>query len=90
MGLFNIFEHKTPIENVSLQHILPQIKKWKLDTVCISTSRNCSLCKKYNHKRYSLYGWNKKYPKFPEFLYQSKCPQCGNYIGVTLDVMHSK
>lgn len=90
MGLFNIFERKTPIENVSLQRIIPQIKKWKMDTVYISTSQNCPLCKKYNHKHYSLYGWNKKYPKLPEFLYQRKCPECDTCIGATLDVMHSK
>lgn len=85
MNLFNIFNSKSQIENVSLQRILPDIKKRKIDTVFVSTNRNCSLCSKYNQKIYSLYGWSKKYPNFPDFLYQRTCPQCKTFIGITLN-----
>lgn len=90
MSLVDIFSKKPKIENTSLQRILPRMKEWKKDTVCASTNRNCSLCGKYNLMRYSFYGWNKKYQRLPELLYLKKCPKCNCYIGMTIDILHSK
>lgn len=84
MLLFNIFKGKPKIENIQLQRILPKCKEWKIDTLFVSTSRNCSTCKPYNRQIYSLYGWNKKYPKLPTFLYQRKCPDCEKFIGINI------
>lgn len=75
------------VENISIQRLIPQIKKWKIDTVFITTSNNCTFCKQYNRKYYSLYGWNKKYDKLPEFLLQRKCPHCGKIIGATMKIL---
>lgn len=82
--LKNIFPIQTKIENINIQRLIPKCKEWKIDTLNISTSRNCPCCKKYNGKVFSLYGWNKKYEKLPDFLFQRKCPECGCSIGVTL------
>ncbi len=90
MSFFDVFNKKPQVENISLQRIIPRMKKYKIDTVYVTTSRNCPLCKQYNRKKYSFYGWNKHYQKFPEFLYQRKCPQCSCCIGVTIDVLSSK
>ena len=90
MGLFNTFGHKQEIKNISLQRSLPKMQAWKIDTICASTSRNCSLCAQYNHKTYSFYGWNKKYPRLPALLYQRTCPQCGKIIGITMNLLNSK
>ncbi len=82
-----LFSRAPKIENVSLQRLIPKVKKWKMDTLSISTSRNCPLCSKYNLKTYSLYGWNKKYPKLPDFLYRRACPTCGKSIGITMKIL---
>lgn len=82
--LKNIFSDNPSIENPSIQRLIPKCKEWKTDTLYISTSRNCPLCKQYNCKVFSLYGWNKKYKKLPDFLLQRKCPECGCSIGATL------
>lgn len=90
MGLFDKLLKGTPtsqqstVENISLQRLIPKMREWKTDTVYISTSCNCPVCKPYNKKYYSFYGWNKKYPKAPDFILQRKCPKCGCSIGVTM------
>ena len=90
MSLVDIFSKKPKIENTSLQRILTRMKEWQKDTARVSTHRNCSLCGKYNLMRYSFYGWNKKYQRLPELLYLKKCPKCNCYIGMTIDILHSK
>ncbi len=87
MGLFSFLKKdsiSSKIENISLNRLIPKCKERKIDTVFITTSRNCSYCSKYNRKIYSIYGWNKKYPKLPEFLYTTKCPHCGKSMGASL------
>lgn len=80
----NILSAQPKIENISIQRLVPKCREWKKDTLYISTSRKCPCCKQYNGKIYSLYGWNKKYKKLPDFLLQQKCPECGCSIGATL------
>ncbi len=75
------------IENISLKRLIPKCKEWKIDTLYVSTSNRCSTCKQYNKKIYSLYGWNKKYKKLPDFLLQRNCPECNCNIGFS---MHMK
>lgn len=72
------------IENICIQRLIPKCKEWNIDTIFITTHRNCSMCSKYNRKIYSLYGWNKKYPKIPNVLLNAKCPECQNSIGATI------
>lgn len=87
MGLFKRSSAShSKIENINIQRLLPKCKQWKIDVPHISTSRICPYCKPYNRKMYSLYGWNKKYEKIPDFLLQQKCPKCGNSIGATLHI----
>lgn len=73
---------KPKIENICLIREIPKCKEWKIDTLYVTTSSHCTTCSVYNGRIFSLYGWNKKYPKFPTFLYQRKCPVCGKCIGV--------
>lgn len=80
----NIFSFRPKIENISIQRLIPSIRRNKIDTLSITTSSYCSTCKKYNRKVYSLYGWNKKYPVLPEFLFQRQCPDCDYFIGATI------
>lgn len=88
MGLFKkIITPKLKIKNTSIQRLAPKCKEWKSDVIIINTSTSCPFCKKYNRKSYSLYGWNKKYPKIPNILLQNKCPQCGNFIGAAMKVL---
>lgn len=90
MGILDKLLSKPPstsdltIENASIQRLAPKCKEWKTDTLFISTRKSCPLCSQYNRKVYSLYGWNKKYPKIPPILLKSKCPECGGSIGATL------
>ena len=91
MGLFdNLFKRSSTqqpkIENVSIQRLITQIKKWKNDVLFISTSSKSPTCKQNNRKYYSLYGWNKQYNKLPNFLLQRKCPDCGTFIGATMKI----
>lgn len=72
-----------PIENVAIKRLVPQCQKFKVDTLFISTRNSCDLCKQYNRKVYSLYGWNRNFPKLPDVLLQAKCPVCGKSIGAT-------
>ena len=72
------------IENVSIKRLAPKCKEWKIDTLFITTRNSCPLCSQYNRKVYSLYGWNKEYPKIPPILLKSKCPECNTNIGATL------
>ncbi len=72
------------IENTNILRLAPKCKEWKVDTLFITTKKSCPVCRQYNRKVYSLYGWNKKYPKIPSVLLQSKCPKCGGSIGATL------
>lgn len=87
MGFINKFlgNNTQPkvIENVSIKRLAPKCKDFKTDTLLITTRNSCDLCKQYNHKVYSLYGWSKKYPRIPDSLLQSKCPACGKSIGAT-------
>ena len=73
-----------PIENVSIQRLVPKCKEWKVDTIYITTSKRCSSCSPYDGKIYSLYGWNKKYPKIPDMLLKPKCPECNRSIGASM------
>ena len=92
MGLFNIFNQKpkqetipeVAIENISIKRLVPKCVEWKTDLINISSSNSCSVCKKYNRKTYSLFGWNKNYPKAPDFILQRKCPECDKIIGATM------
>lgn len=85
MSLFKrLSTNHSKIENISIQRLVPKCKQWKIDTLHISTSRNCPYCKPYNRKIYSLYGWDNRYEKIPDFLLQQKCPKCGHSIGATL------
>lgn len=79
-----LLSNEPEIENICIQRLIPKCKKWKIDTLYISTSRNCSCCKQYNGKIYSLYGWNKKYEKLPDLLLLQKYPECGHSIGASL------
>lgn len=83
MGLLNKFSINTSnsIENISIQRLVPKCKDFKTDTLFITTRNSCELCKQYNRKVYSLYGWNKKYPKIPDILLKDKCPACGKGFG---------
>lgn len=72
------------IENISIQRLEPKCEEWEIDTLRISTSRNCVDCSGYNGKIYSLYGWNKEYPQLPEILLKRKCPECNCCIGATI------
>lgn len=72
------------IENSSIKRLVPKCKEWKIDTLFITTSRNCPICSKYNRKIYSLYGWNRKYPLIPNEILSAKCSKCGVHIGATL------
>ncbi|MBS5064554.1 MAG: hypothetical protein KHZ58_12310 [Hungatella hathewayi] len=90
MGLLNKLFNGTPtpkssiIENISIQRLVPKCKEWNVDTIFITTRKNCPLCSQYNRKVYSLYGWNKKYSKIPDILLKQKCPECGGSIGATI------
>lgn len=42
MGLFKRDIHT---DNLSLQRAISNTKRWKIDTVCVSTYRNCPQCK---------------------------------------------
>lgn len=89
MGLLDKLKIKTmhqgtPIENPSIQRLAPKCKEWKTDALFITTRKSCPVCSQYNRKVYSLYGWDKKYPKIPSILLQHKCPECGGSIGATL------
>lgn len=90
MGILNKIIGKTAptpeltIENISIQRLLSQCKKAKIDTLFITTSRSCPLCGPCNRKVYSLYGWNRKYPQLPPLAYKRQCPKCGNFIGATM------
>lgn len=76
--------HINPIvENISIQRAIPNCQKWKTDTLFITTRRTCPVCSKYNRKVYSLYGWNKKYPKLPDALLKRRCPNCGTPAGAS-------
>lgn len=92
MKLFDNLSRNIPpqqpiVENISIQRLIPNIKQWKNDVLFISTSCKCPTCKQYNRKYYSLYGWNKKYSKLPDFLLQRKCPDCGTIIGATMKIL---
>lgn len=90
MGLFDKLFKSTPappqptIENISIQRLVPKCKERKTDTLFITTRSSCPVCRQYNRKIFSLYGWNKKYPKLPDFLLNQKCPECGESIGATI------
>lgn len=89
MGIFNflfgsVSKQQPTLENVSLQNLIPKMKTWNVDTVLITTSKRCPVCKVYEQKIYSLWGWNKKYSKLPEFLYQRRCPECNCYISASM------
>lgn len=86
MGLFDILRkpNTVNIENTSIQRMLPKMSERNIDTVIISTSQKCPNCKKYNKKIYSVFGRNKKYPKLPDCLKASKCPECNKAIGATM------
>jgi hypothetical protein len=96
MGLFNKLFNNTatqtpPIENTSIKRLAPKCREWKIDTLFITTRNSCSFCRSYNRKIYSLYGWNKKYPKIPPVLLKNKCPECNVFIGATIyfpDIRH--
>ena len=68
MGLFSNRHSDQEIENLSIKRLIPKCQEWKIDTLMFSTYRNCSFCKKYNFQIFSLYGWNKQYPKVPAIL----------------------
>ena len=88
MGLFKkILSPQPKIENISIQRAIPKCKEWKIDTLYIATSKTCPCCKQYNQKIFSLYGWNKKYQKLPNFLLQQKCPECQKSIGATIKIL---
>jgi len=92
MGLFdNLFKststQQPAIEDVSIQRLIPKCKEWKNDVLFISTNCKCPTCKQYNRKYYSLYGWNTKYNKLPNFLFQRKCPDCGTIIGANIKIL---
>lgn len=72
------------IENLSLQRIIPLCKEWKIDTLFVTTAKSCKTCGIYSHKVYSLYGWNKQYPPLPNILFNRKCPNCSNIIGISI------
>lgn len=85
--LNKLFKSTAPnslIENPSLQRLVPKCKKWKIDTLFIVTRKNCPLCSQYNRKVYSLYGWNNKYPRLPDFLLKRNCPSCKVCIGASI------
>lgn len=82
-NLLKLNPHPT-IENACITRIVPKCKEWKIDTLLITTRNRCPFCKPYNRKIYSLYGWNKKYPKIPDVLLKSKCPECGGSIGASI------
>lgn len=71
------------INNPNLLRIVPKIKDYKLDTVYIATKRSCPHCSVYNRKVYSVYGWNKEYPRIPDDLLKPCCPSCGGSFGFT-------
>ncbi|SHO46828.1 hypothetical protein [Anaerocolumna xylanovorans] len=73
-----------PIENISIQRLVPKCKEWKIDTLYVTTSKKCNYCGSYNDKVYSLYGWNKKYPKIPDLLLKQKCSECGVSISASI------
>lgn len=70
--------------NKSFDDLIAKSKKWKIDTVFISTSNQCPVCSVYNRKIYSIYGWNKSYPILPDVLHNSRCPSCGRSIGMSM------
>ena len=72
------------IENSSIKRLVPKCKEWKVDTLFITTRKSCPVCSKYNRKIYSLYGWNKKYPRIPNDVLSAKCSVCKGCIGATL------
>lgn len=81
MGLFK----KTPkIVNKNILRLTKKCYEWKVDTLFITTRNSCSYCKQFNRKIYSLYGWNKKYPKIPDVLLSEKCPECQGIIGASM------
>lgn len=82
--LFKNAATSSPIENPSIQRLVPKCREWKIDTLFIVTKRKCPLCSPYNRKIYSLYGWSKKYPRIPDVLLKRNCPSCGVYIGATI------
>ena len=86
MGLFDIFKrnHSDNIEHISLKRLIPKINEQKIDTVIVSTNAQCKKCKPFNRKIYSVYGWNKKYSKLPDFPKSRYCPNCEHCIGITM------
>lgn len=86
MGLFDSLRKPSTvnIENISIQRMVPKMKERKIDTIIMSTSQQCPNCKIYNKEIYSMFGWNKKYPKLPDCLKVSKCPKCNKSIGATM------
>lgn len=81
---FQFKKKKLSIENISLQRLEPKCREWKIDTLFITTSRNCATCSEYNRKIFSLFGWDKKYPRLPEILLKRKCPECNYSIGASI------
>lgn len=78
------FSQQSKIENISIQRLAPKCNDWQIDTLFITTRKSCPVCNQYNRKIYSLYGWNKKYPKIPDILLKEKCPNCSGSIGASI------
>lgn len=74
---------KITTENVSIQRLIPKSKEWGIDTVMIHTRKTCPYCNIYDRKVFSLYGWDKKYPRVPDLVLRHTCPQCGVIFGAS-------
>lgn len=85
MGFFDkIFGRTVEINNASIKRLDPKVKEWKNDLLILKTSSKCKFCGIHNGKVYSLYGWNKKYAKFPESVSGNYCPHCRKPIIVSM------
>ena len=71
------------IENTMLNDCIAKLKEWDLvkteDTVELLSSMYCPVCCIYNHRVFSVYGNDKRFPclsKMPDFLLKKQCPEC--------------
>lgn len=93
MGLFDklfkpnspkMNKNNNPIENNMLKDCIAKLKEWDYikteDTVILLSSMYCPVCCIYNHRVFSVYGNDKRFPcllKMPDFLLKKQCPECG-------------
>lgn len=75
-----------------IKETLTKCQEHKYDLVMVVTNSNCSVCKEYNSKIFSISGKSKIYPKLPEAISINGglCPDCYIAINAYLDNFPTK